>query len=158
MTHRKLLLLAFAALLLASHPAMATPPPVNACTLLSQQEAASLFGAPLDPGRFTAPICTYFGAGGDNKKGVFLSIFGSDGVPPAALAQNYAGMLRHEHGTPEPFPGLGDQANFIKVEGGNLRLLVLYHNRIVSPGAYNSQNPNVRDALVQAMRQILQRF
>jgi hypothetical protein len=158
MTHPKLLALAFAALLLASHPALAAPQPVPVCTLLSQQEAASLFGAPLDPGHPMPPGCSFYGAGGDNKKGVFLSIFGSDGVPPAALAQNYAGMLRHEHGTPEPFPGLGDQANFIKVEGGNLRLLVLYHNRIVSLGAYNSQNPNVRDALVQAMRQILQRI
>ncbi len=137
--------------------AQGAPARLDPCTLLSQQEAATVFGAPLQPGRDMAGNCAYLGAGG-GQKGVYLRLFGGETMPPGAVLQMYKGMLQHEHGPTEPYAGLGEQADFIKVNDEGLRLQVLYHHRIVSLGAFGSGNPDAKAALVQAMRQVLQRL
>jgi hypothetical protein len=152
-----LLALTFAALLLASGSALAAPAPTDPCTLLSQQDAAALLGAPVDPGRSMVTTCAFFGAHGDDQKGVSVLLFDSAGTPPNILASMYNAMLQPQPGrTISPFGGLGEKAHMI-ADNDQLTLLVQSHGKLVSITAFASHNPHLKDALVQAMRQILQR-
>ncbi len=150
--------LVLAGLLLASSAAIAAEPATTSCDLLTQAAATALFGAPLDPAREMLPSCGYFGAGGDDKKGVIFMLVEIPGVPMAGM---YTQLLHSDPTSKiEPVSGLGDQANFVtRTDGGGttISLAVLDHNRIYELGATNSPNPNLRSDIVQATRRILQK-
>jgi hypothetical protein len=156
MSRIALLLVALAGLLLCSEVAVAAPQTTKTCEVLSQAAASALFGSPLDPPRGTFPSCAYFGAGGDDKKGLIVAVIE---IPHVDMAAMYKQLL---HADPtsrvEPVSGVGEQANFVITSDGTIGLQVLYHNNIVQIGASNSPNPNIKAAIVQAMRQILQKI
>jgi hypothetical protein len=158
MTLRAAPALVFAGLLLFCSVADAAPGAPTSCDLLTQGAASALFGAPLDPARPMYPSCGYFGAGGDDKKGVVLMLVDLSGAPMAGM---YAQLV---HSDPtnriEPVSGLGDQASFVtrtEDDATTVALVVLDHNRIYQLSATNSPNPHLKSDILQATRRILQR-
>jgi hypothetical protein len=150
------LCVAVSGLLLVSPAAVAAPVTSHSCDLISPGAAAELFGAPLDPARDMVASCAYFGVGGDDHKGLIVALMA---IPGMNMAQMYPQLL---HSDPknriEPVSGLGEQANFVTAPDGMISLEVLYRGKVLDISASNSPNPNIKPALLQTMRQALQKL
>ena len=156
MSRMALLIFALVGLLLSTEVAVAAPQTTKTCVVLSQAAASALFGAPLDPPREMFPSCAYFGAGGDDKKGLIVALIE---IPHVDMTAMYKQLVHADPASRvEPVSGVGEQANFVTTSDGTIGLQVLYHNNIVQIGASNSPNPDIKAAIVQAMREILQKI
>ncbi|MGD0912351.1 MAG: hypothetical protein ABR928_10660 [Terracidiphilus sp.] len=127
------------------------------CGLITQQEAETVFGGHLNPARDLGVGCTY-SADEHYEKGVLVSL-----VPPMGVASGetyYDAVLKSDPtATAVPVGGLGDKAHFItSKDGSTVTLQVLYHNSVAVISATTSKNPNLKAALTQAIRQMMQKF
>jgi hypothetical protein len=148
-------------LLFTCQPAFAANGAIKPCDLLTQQQAEKLFGGPLDPAIGMAGICSYFGPHQDDQKGIMVTFFPAGSLGPATnVAAMYKKLLPQDPGsTIAAVSGLGDQANFItSTKDHMIILMVLYHDNIVGVGATASPNPQIKDDLIQTIRQFMQKL
>lgn len=153
--------LILAGFMLTSHSAVSAAQGVKHCGLLSKQSAETVYGAPLDLGREMGMGCLFM-SGGNDDKGIVVTM-----LPPTlagagmSMSTFYDSML-HQDSTSiaVPISGLGDRADFITSKGNDftVTILVLYHNTILEIMASGSHNPNLKAELIQAMRQMMQKF
>lgn len=147
-------------LIACHHPttaAAAQGQPVTNCALITQQEAETVFGGHLNAARDIGVGCTY-SADEQYEKGVLVSL-----VPPMGATTGttyYDALLKSDPtATAVPVGGLGDRADLItSKDGSTLTLQVLYHNSVAVISATTSKNPNLKAALTQAIRQMMQKF
>jgi hypothetical protein len=146
--------------LFAIAPAARAADPVKQCTLLSQQSAVTLFGAPLDPGRDMFIGCSFFGPHADDTKGILVSLTTGASMGGMNMASMYTQLLQKKPGdVEEAVGGLGDQARIVTSDAGKtIALEILFHNNILSIAASNSPNPNIKGALKDTAKQIMAKF
>jgi hypothetical protein len=152
--------IAAALTLFAVAPVARAADPLKQCSLLSPQAAAALFGAPLDPPRDMFIACAFFGPGGDDKKGLSVSLITGASMGGMPMTSMYDSLLDKSPGTvAEPIAGFGEKARLITSEGGKtISIQVLYHNNIFTIAANNSPNPNIKAGLKETAKQILAKF
>ena len=146
--------------LLAVAPVARAADPIKQCSLLSQSAAAALFGAPLDPPKDMFIACAFFGPGGDDKKGLSVSLITAASMGGMPMASMYDSMLDKSPGTvAEPIAGFGEKARLVTSEGGKtISIQVLYHGNIFTIAANNSPNPNIKAGLKATAKEVLARF
>ena len=158
------LCLALAGLLLSSHRAEAAP--IKACDFMTVQTAASVFGATVGAGREeTLPMasqqCIF---AHDNPASPGEITFGLSEVNAmaAAMGSNVASITRIVKSTvetnAETLPSLGEWNAYGWNGLTDYTLTVIYHGKVLTLGSSGSKNPNLKAAIVQAMRQIMQKF
>jgi len=143
-------------MLLTAVAAVAAPSKV--CDLMTQQTAATVFGAPVAPGRVemnTPGItdCQFDVHGGEGFAEIGVMENNSMGVPSSAMFDVVSKQKDPGH-TIEPVSGLGDAASYNKGPD-DATLSVLYHNKILIVSATHSKNPGIKAALIQAAKQAL---
>ena len=129
------------------------------CGYITQQTAEAVCGGHLNPSREMGVGCMYT-LDGHDEKGVLVSV-----SPPLETAVGmtemtlYNEMLHSDATAPiVPVSGLGDKANFVTSKDGSMVTLeVLYHSPVAAIGASYSNNRNLKAALTQAMRQMMQK-
>lgn len=128
MTHSRKLLLIAATLLVSTcvaHPARATEPPADLCSLLPAAEVSKTLGSTYDsPAKSTAPRpfantatgtdCKYSGKGSQLWFRAYVD-------PSASAAADLFAKLSKFYGTPTPVSGLGDEAYFDQAHGLHVR-------------------------------------
>jgi len=145
----------FVLFLAASTARAATP---TACDLFTTQAAAALagdaVGAPKD---IQGKGCSY-----TTKSGALIGLAVADMAPDDA--KDYMVAMRSMVSSPattETIPGLGEQ-NFLIVRPESQKdknaLLVIYHQKSLTLGVQRKMTPNLKAAMVQAMRQILSKI
>jgi hypothetical protein len=148
-----------AVLLLISHHAAAQPP--KPCEFFTKQAAEAIFAAPLDPGNETEMSCTYAGAGGDDQKGLMVNFISPSGASARMSMQETYDNLIHQDptSTAVPISGMGDKALYITSQDSSQAAVeVLYHNTIVGILATSSHNPKLKAALIEGVRQMMQKL
>lgn len=152
--------IALAGFVLTSHSASAGGQAVTHCGFITQQQAEAVFGGHLSAGREMGMGCVY-SFGGSDEKGVLVaaSTF-PRGMAPGALSQMYDSMIHsNPTDTAVPLSGLGDKASYVtSKDKTEATVEVMYHNSIIGVTAYSSSNPNLKDALIQAARQVMQKL
>jgi hypothetical protein len=150
--------LAAALLALAFAPAAsraATPAP---CDLLPAKTAATLAGEAVGaPKDIQGKGCTYTA-----KSGAVIGLVVADMAPDDA--KNYMSAILSmvtAPATTESVSGLGEQ-NFLLVRPDSQHnknaLLVIYHGKSLTLGVQRKMTPDLKAAMVQAMRQILSKI
>lgn len=150
-----------AVLLFTCHHAAAAGQPPKPCEFLTKQAAEAIFGAALDPGHDTVLSCTYAGPGGDDQKGLMVNFIPPSGASEGMSMPETFDNLIHQDPTATvvPIGGMGDKADFITSKDMTaVAVEVLYHNTIVGIMANSSPNPKLKAALIQAVRQMMQRL
>jgi hypothetical protein len=134
---------------------------VKHCGLLTKEAAEAVYGAPLDSGREEGMGCLLT-SGGSDDKGIVVSMLPSTLAGAGMSMSTFYDQMLHQGSTSVAVPvsGLGDKAHFITSKGNDasVSIQVLYHNTILTIMASGSHNPNIKSALVQAMRQMMQKF
>ena len=130
--------------------------PSTVCDLMTQQQAATVFGSAVAPGRVEMGTASLSGCRFDTPKGDFAEIGVMDakawGMPAAALFKTLAEPSPGH--TVESIAGLGESAILVKGPTDST-LSVLYHDKILLVSATGSKNPGLRAALIDAARQAL---
>jgi hypothetical protein len=148
-----------AVLLLTCHLAAAAGQPPKPCEFFTRQAAEVIFGAPLDAGHDTVLSCTYSAAGGDDQKGLMVNFIPPSGASEGMnMSETYDNLIHQDpSSTLVPVSGLGDTAHFMTLRNESA-IEVLYHNTIVGIMATSSPNPNLKAALIEAVRQMIQKL
>jgi hypothetical protein len=130
----------------------ATPPKV--CELLDAQTAASLAGSAVgSPMEVPTVVCGYSSAGAT----VSLALRDMPGTSGGEAIQAMKRTTLQGAQT-ESIPGLGEQ-NFLIVKTPNQNsLTVLYHKKLLSLSVQRRMTPELKTAMVQAMRQMLSKL
>jgi hypothetical protein len=152
--------IAFAGFVLTFHSATAAGQAVKQCGFITQQQAEAIFGGHLSAGREMGVACAY-SFGGGYEKGVLVSVSTFPGViAPGALSQMYDSMIHsNPTDTAVPLGGLGEKASYVtSKDKTEATVEVMYHNSIIGVTSNSSSNPNLKDALIQAVRQVMQKL
>jgi hypothetical protein len=162
MTRLPIFCLALASLLVSSHLAWAAP--IKACDLMTMQTAASVVGATVGAGReetlpMAAQQCIF--THDDPAWQASISIGLSDvNAMAAALRSDIAGVTRFFKSqagkNAETIPSLGEWNSYEWNGLMDYTLTVIYHGKVLVVVASLSKNPNLKAAIVQAMRQAMQ--
>jgi hypothetical protein len=127
----------------------------NACSLVTQQKAAAIFGAPVQAGvehdqTAFSTECIFAGTG---QFSIGVLDLKAMGIPPAT----YGSMFEPKQGyTNTPVAGLGQQAVFSTIAApADSMLSILSGSKILVLDATGSKNPNIRAALIDAAKQLL---
>jgi hypothetical protein len=146
------------ALLLVSISAHAAAPP-KACTLITQQQAAAIFGAPVKPPLDATIACIFDPVTPAPESHVNMNIVAMDGAPAGTMANAYKQTMHKDYATDtvESVPGLGEQNREI-ISTHKITINVLYHDAIVSLIVTNSTNPHLKADMIQAVKQALTKF
>ena len=150
-----------AAFLLTCHHATAAGQSPKPCALFTKQAAEAIFGAPLDPGHATVVSCTYAGAGGDDQKGLMFNLIPASGTSPGmSMSETYDNLIHQDPtSTAVPINGMGEKAHYVTSQDHSQAAVeVLYHNTIVGILATSSNNPNLKTALIDAVRQMMRKL
>jgi hypothetical protein len=123
---------------------------------MSVQTAATIYGAPVDPGVASTgptPQCVFSAKGrsGDVNIGVMTSAM-SGGANLATMFPTIAASDRSH--TAESVPGLGDKCAIVYDKVG-ASIFVLTHGTILAIGVDNYINPSFKTALIDAARHAL---
>jgi len=161
MTRLALFSLALAGVLLSSHSAVAAP--TKACDYMTVQTASQAFGAPLQAGReeslpMSAQQCVFQRANASLTFGVT-----DVSAMAAAFQTSTAAVIKIiEQKDPavktETIPSLGEWNSYVFNGLTTYTLKVLYHGKVLDLDCDGSKNPDLKAALVQAMRQTMQKF
>jgi len=130
----------------------------KACNLLDAQTAVSIVGSPVStPIDMQGMGCVYQTTSGSET--VELVMVDSAGTDGAITMRNLQMVSAQSQGTTtESIPSLGEQ-NFLLVRNSNLNgLMVLYHQKMFTLSVQKHMTPDVKAAMVQAMRQVLSRM
>jgi hypothetical protein len=129
--------------------------PGKACSLMTQQAAAAVYGAPVqagveDPHGTATTNCVFNGTGHLSVGTIDLKVMG---IPPAM----YGSMFQPAPGyTNTPISGLGDRAIFSTMPApADSALWILARDKILVLDAAGSNNPNIKAALIGAAKQIV---
>jgi len=161
MTRLSLSSLAIAGLLLCAHSAVAAP--FKSCDYMTVQTASQAFGSALQAGKeqsmpMNSQQCVFERAGAQASLtfGVMdvNAVAAAMHTTPAAVLP----MLQHSEGKAETIPSLGEWNSYVFNGLTTYTLTVLYHGKILDLDCTGSQNKNLKDALIQAMRQAMQKF
>lgn len=146
------------ALLLATVSAHAAAPP-KACTLLTLQQAAAIFGAPVKPPIDGNMVCIFEPVAPSSNASVNINVVAMEGAPAGTMAQVYTRSLHKDYQTDtiEPVPGLGEQ-NRVIVSTHKITVQVLNHDAILSLIVANSGNPHLKADMIKAVQQALTKF
>jgi hypothetical protein len=146
------------ALLLVPISAYAAAPP-KACALLTQQQAAAIFGAPVKPPLDANLACIFDPVAPAHDTGVNINLVAMEGAPPGTMAKAYEGTLHKDYATDtiESVPGLGEQ-NRVIVSTHKITINVLHHEGILSLIVTNSTNPHLKPDMIQALKLALTKF
>jgi hypothetical protein len=137
---------------LTGRAAWADPP---LCSQVSEEQAAVILGAPVQPGtEMAAPIqdtCVFAGA----ATGAELGFTWIETVSPS-LAQELFGQVSRSHPgfTVEAVSGLGDSAMYL-ASANQDKLLILAGPKIYTLEADESGNPGIKAALVAEGHKLL---
>jgi hypothetical protein len=90
--------------------AYAAAPP-KACTLLTQQQAAAIFGAPVKAPLDVTMACIFSPVTPTPEANVNMNIVAMDGAPAGTMAKAYVQSMHKDYATDkvESVPGLGEQ-------------------------------------------------
>jgi hypothetical protein len=147
-------------MLFAGHSAAAAGPPPKPCEFFAKQTAEAIFGAPLDPGQEKVMNCAY-SAGGDDEKGLMVDFIPSAGASAGmSVADAYDNLIHQDPtATDVPVSGLGERADFLtSKDHTQATVQVMYHGAIVGILVTSSPNPNIKAALIEAVRQMMQKL
>jgi hypothetical protein len=151
--------------LLFSHIAVAAP--VKACSYMTPQTASAALGSPVGTGEEqtlpmaseqcvfshedpAAPCEITFGVGDINTMAAGVGASAATVLP---IIKDAA------HGqTNETIPSLGEWNAYAWNGLTDYTLTVIYHGKVLTLGTSGVKNPNLKAALVQTMRQIMQKF
>ena len=137
--------------LLFSHIAVAAP--VKACSYMTPQTASAALGSPVGTGEeqtLTMAGEITFGVGDINA---VAAGFGASAATVLPIIKDAA------HGqTNETIPSLGEWNAYAWNGLTDYTLTVIYHGKVLTLGTSGAKNPNLKTALVQTMRQIMQKF
>jgi len=156
---------ALASLLLTSHRSSAAP--LKACDFMNPQTASSVFGATVNAGREEtvaegAQQCVFdhddpaasgqiaFGLTDVNAMAASMGVSSAAIIP--IIKQSASGQKS------ETIPALGEWNCYSWNGLTDYTLAVLYHGKVLSLVSSGSKNPNLKAALTQAMRQVMQKF
>ncbi len=147
-----------AVLLLTSVSAYAATPP-KACTLLTQQQASAILGAPVKPPLDANFACIFSSTAPGSSANVNINLVAVDGAPAGTMAKAYTATLHKDYATDtiESVSGLGEQ-NRVIVSTHKITINVLIHNAILSLIVVISTNPHLKADMIQAVRQASTKF
>jgi hypothetical protein len=147
-------LLAVAApFILFTIPSVACAATSKACDLLSPQTAASLAGGPVNaPVEIPGMGCLYSAKTGAATVG--LSVNDVQGTGSTNFTRQMQ-MSVGQGATMEQIPGLGEQSGLVVRTSGDNSLTVLYHQKTLTLSAQKKMTPELKAAMVEAMKQIL---
>jgi hypothetical protein len=143
---------AFFVLFIAPTAARATP---KACDLLSAQTAASLAGSPVgSPIDVKGSSCTYHVTGKTTSvQVIFADAQGTKGSDEIASYKKMPSTVART----ETIPDLGDQNLLVATSRGpsdNI-LMVLYHQKMVALSVEGQITPELKAAMIQAMKRMM---
>jgi hypothetical protein len=151
--------------LLVSHTALAAP--VKACSYMTPQTASATLGSTVGAGKeqslpMASEQCVFThgdpAAPGDITFGVvdinaMAAAFGSTAATVLPIIKDA------QHGqTNETVPSLGEWNTYAWNGLADYTLTVIYHGKVLTLVASGAKNPNLKAALVQTMRQTMQKF
>jgi len=147
-------------LVLAANPALAAP--LKACDFITAQIASAVYGSPMHPGKegtitTMGSECVF-----ENDKGGTVT-FGIGNVADIATAMHapeaqVAKIIATPDGEhPQTIPSLGEW-NSYNPDGFDPEIKVLYHGRFLTLTANGSKNSGLRNAMADALRQIMQKL
>jgi hypothetical protein len=165
MTRITVLSIALASLLLCSHRAIAAP--IKACDFMTAQTASSVFGSIVNAGReeslpMAAQQCVFDHNDPAAPGQIAFSVADAKAMADAA-GTDIPGLTRFlkqsEDGQKsETIPSLGEWNSYVWNGLTDYTLTVLYHGKVLLLLSSGSKNPNLKTALVQAMRQTMQKL
>jgi hypothetical protein len=140
---------AFLALFMVHFTASAATP--KACDLLSAQTATSLLGGPVNaPIDMQGIMCGYSTKTGSATVGLTVT---------QGMSANDFRMIATagaaSHAAVEQISGLGDQSYLIGAAADRSSLLVSYHQQTLTLSVVKKMTPDLKAAMIQAMKQIL---
>ena len=142
---------------LFSTPAFAA---VKPCDLITTQIAATIFGAPTQPGaeykiEGIGTSCVYRTSSG-GEVSAFVIDGPSMGATPAQMFPIVTEPKTADEKA-EPVPGLGDKCTLL-ASSTETAIFVLFHGKVLSLSAAGSKNPALKSALIAAAKQVLSRL
>jgi len=157
--------LSIAVLLSISWSAVAAP--LKACSLISSQTASAVLGATVSAGQeqslpLAGEQCVFSHEDPAAPSELAFGIIDVNAMA-SELGGSAADVLRvikqsDPAETTETIPSLGEWNSYTRSGLGAIKLTVLYHGHVLSLGVDVSKNPHLKTDLVQAMRQIIQKF
>jgi hypothetical protein len=147
-------------LVLASNPAFAAPP--KACDFITAPLASAVYGSPLHPGKegtitTMGSECVFE----DGKNGTVTFGIGNVADIAAAMGGSPAQIAKiiatPDGDHPQTIPSLGEW-NSYNPDGFDPGIKVLYHGKFLTLTANGSKNPGLKNAMADALRQIMQKL
>jgi hypothetical protein len=169
MTRLPILCLALASLVLSSHRAWAAP--IKACDFITVQTASSVFGATVGAGDEESALygsqqCVFTRTDPASAGLINLGLTDAKTMAAGLGQSDVAALIRlfqqtnpYNGKTSEAIPSLGEWNSYVwDKDLDDHTLTVLYHGKVLILLARGSKNPNLKAAIVQAMRQAMQKL
>jgi hypothetical protein len=142
---------AFLILFMVHFAASAATP--KACDLLSAQTASSLLGGPVNlPVDMSGIGCSYMTKSGSAVVGLIVTDAQGMTADNFKMIQT-AGAA--SHAAVEQIPGLGEVSYLVGGGADRNVLAVLYHQKTLALSVQRKMTPDLKTAIIQAMKQIL---